>query len=186
MPVGSGAADRLSSVVERLAHEFEQVYARLRWARAAGWDGQEHVDDVLALLTLRFGLWLERCASPRWERLGFRRARRHAQELHVLRQGVAELACYGVEFFAVGEDFHVVVDEIEQRLPFGLWVVVELHLAGAVQQDCRGDESDVSAGVSVWMFDGGDEGKTYITAQQCRTPARRGKGTRCEPTVSLR
>ena len=111
-PVGSRAVDRFSSVVERLAHEFEQVYARLRWACAACWDREEHIDDVLALLTLLFGLWLERCASPWRERLWFRRARRHAEELHVLRQGVAELACDGVEFFAVGENFHVVVDEV--------------------------------------------------------------------------
>ena len=112
MPVGSGAADRLSSVVERLAHEFEQVYARLRWACAASWDGQEHVDDVLTFLALRPGLWLERCASPRRQWLWLWCPGRHAQELHVLRQGVAEFACDRVEFFAVGENFHVVVDEV--------------------------------------------------------------------------
>jgi hypothetical protein len=30
---------------------------------------------------------------------------------------------------------------------------VELHLAGAVQQDCRGDEGDVSAVVLARNFD---------------------------------
>ena len=132
MPVGSGAADRLSSVVERLAHELKQVYACLRWACAACWDGQEHVYDVLAVLALLLCLRVERRASPNGQRLGLWCARRHAQELHVLRQSVAQLACDGVEFLAICQNFHVVVDEIEQRLPLRLWIVVELHLAGAI------------------------------------------------------
>ena len=93
-----------------------------------------------------------RRASPYGQGLGFGRERRHAQELHVLRQSVAQLARDRVELFAIRQNLHVVVDEVQQRLPLGLRVVVELHLAGAVQQDCRGDEGDVSAGLLARVF----------------------------------
>jgi hypothetical protein len=120
-------------VVERLAYEFEQIYACLRWAGAACWEAEEHVYDVLTFLALRFYLRLDRRARPWRQWFGFGRPRGHAEELHVLRQSVAKFACYGIQFFAVSKDFHVVVDEVEERLPFGLGVVVELHLTGAVQ-----------------------------------------------------
>lgn len=73
-----------------------------------------------------------------------------AQELHVLREGVAEGAGDGVELLAVGEDVHVVVDEAEVGAPFGVRVAVELGLADAVEEDGGADEGAVAvAGVLV-------------------------------------
>ena len=150
--VGYRAAARPCGVVERLAYEFEQVDARLRRSCAACGNREQQVHDVLAFLAVLLCLRTGRRASPYGQGLGFGRERRHAQELHVLRQSVAQLARDRVELFAIRQNLHVVVDEVQQRLPLGLRVVVELHLAGAVQQDCRGDEGDVSAGLLARVF----------------------------------
>ena len=57
-------AVRPDSIVERLAYEFKQIYARLRRSCAACWDREEQVYDVLTFLAFLLCLRFKRRAGP--------------------------------------------------------------------------------------------------------------------------